>query len=81
MAKICAVTGITPQAGNNVSHAKNRTKRRFEPNLHNKRFWVPSEGRFIRMRVSARGVRTIDKKGIEVVLKEIAARKKSDNSK
>lgn len=74
MAKVCDVTGITPQAGNNVSHAKNRTRRRFVPNLHKKRFWVPSLGQYVTLRVSARGQRTIDKKGIEVVLKEIKAR-------
>jgi large subunit ribosomal protein L28 len=79
MAKFCEVTGMTPQAGNNVSHAKNRTKRRFEPNLHTKRFWVEGEKRYVSLRVSARGIRTIDKKGIEVVLKEIAARKASKN--
>jgi large subunit ribosomal protein L28 len=78
MAKICEVTGITPQAGNNVSHAKNRTKRRFEPNLHKKRFWVEGMKKFITLRVSSRGIRTIDKKGIEAVLEDIKKRKKSD---
>lgn len=60
--------------GNNVSHANNKTKRRFLPNLHHHRFWVESEQRFVRLRVSAAGMRTIDKKGIDAVLKEIRAR-------
>ncbi|MCP3679989.1 MAG: 50S ribosomal protein L28 [Gammaproteobacteria bacterium] len=74
MSKICEVTGKRPMVGNNVSHAKNRTKRRFEPNLHEKRFWIESENRWVRLRVSARGLRIIDKKGIEVVLADIKAR-------
>jgi len=60
--------------GNNVSHANNRTKRRFLPNLQSRRFWVESENRFVRLRVSNAGLRTIDKKGIEVVLDELRAR-------
>jgi large subunit ribosomal protein L28 len=75
MAKVCQVTGTSPQAGNNVSHAKNRTKRRFEPNLHKKRFWVDSLKKFVTLRVSAKGIRTIDKKGIEAVLEDIKKRK------
>jgi large subunit ribosomal protein L28 len=60
--------------GNNVSHANNRTKRRFLPNLQSRRFWVESENRFVRLRVSNAGLRTIDKKGIEVILDELRAR-------
>ncbi len=61
-------------SGNNVSHANNRTKRRFLPNLHKKRFFVPSENKWITLKVTARGIKTINKKGIEVVLKELIAR-------
>lgn len=75
MAKVCQVTGKRPVTGNNVSHANNRTKRRFEPNLHDRRFYVPSLNRFVKLRVSAKGMRIIDKKGIEAVLAEIEARK------
>ncbi len=71
MSKICQVTGKRPVSGNNVSHANNRTKRRFNPNLHQHRFWVESENRWIRLRVSAKGMRIIDKKGIDVVLADI----------
>ena len=60
--------------GNNVSHAKNRTKRRFLPNLHNRRFWVESEGRWVKLRVSGQGLRIIDKKGIDQVLTDIRSR-------
>jgi large subunit ribosomal protein L28 len=60
--------------GNNVSHANNKTKRRFEPNLQQHRFWVPSEGRFVRLRLTPRGIKTIDKLGIEAVLAKIRAR-------
>ena len=74
MSKICQVTGKRPVAGNNVSHAKNRTRRRFNPNLHHHKFWVESENRWIRLRLSAKGMRIIDKKGISQVLKEIRAR-------
>jgi large subunit ribosomal protein L28 len=74
MAKVCQVTGKRPITGNNVSHANNKTKRRFEPNLHHHRFWVESEKRFVRLRVSAKGMRVIDKKGIDTVLSEIRAR-------
>ncbi|MFZ3068400.1 MAG: 50S ribosomal protein L28 [Gammaproteobacteria bacterium] len=68
MAKKCPVTGKGPMVGNNVSHANNRTKRRFLPNLQNKRFWLETEKRFVRLRVSTRGMRIIDKYGIEAVL-------------
>ncbi|PIQ42941.1 MAG: 50S ribosomal protein L28 [Gammaproteobacteria bacterium CG11_big_fil_rev_8_21_14_0_20_46_22] len=74
MAKVCQVTGKRPVTGNNVSHANNKTRRRFEPNLHEKRFYVPSEGRYVRLRVSAKGMRIIDKKGIETVLADIRSR-------
>ncbi|WIO74398.1 50S ribosomal protein L28 [Porticoccaceae bacterium LTM1] len=74
MSKVCQVTGKRPMTGNNVSHAKNRTRRRFEPNLHTHRFWVEAEKRFVKLRVSTKGLRTIDKKGIEQVLTEIRAR-------
>ncbi len=74
MSKVCQVTGKRPISGNNVSHAKNRTRRRFLPNLHTHRFWVPGEKRFVKLRVSAKGMRIIDKKGIEVVVAELRAR-------
>jgi len=74
MARVCQVTGKKPMAGNNVSHAKNRTRRRFLPNLHNHRFWVESEKRYVRLRVSTSGMRLIDKKGIDSVLTEMRAR-------
>jgi len=74
MAKICQVTGKRPVVGNNVSHAKNRTRRRFLPNLHTHRFWVEAENRFVKLRLTAKGMRIIDKKGIDTVLAEIRAR-------
>ncbi|MFI2811200.1 MULTISPECIES: 50S ribosomal protein L28 [Microbulbifer] len=74
MSKVCQVTGKRPVTGNNVSHAKNRTKRRFVPNLHSHRFWVESEKRFVKLRVSSKGMRVIDKKGIDTVLSELRAR-------
>ncbi len=74
MSRVCIVTGKRPVAGNNVSHAKNRTRRRFLPNLHAHRFWVESENRYIKLRVSAKGMRIIDKKGIDSVLADIRAR-------
>jgi len=73
MSRVCQVTGKRPQVGNNVSHAKNRTKRRFEPNLHRHRFWVEAEKRFVSLRVSSKGLRIIDKKGIETVLADLRA--------
>ena len=76
MSKICEVTGKRPMSGNNVSHAHNKTRRRFAPNLHWHRFWVPSENRFVRLRVSAAGMRIIDKKGIESVMADIKQRKR-----
>ena len=77
MSRVCQVTGKRPMAGNNVSHAHNKTKRRFLPNLHSRRFWVESENRWVRMLVSKKGVRIIDKKGIETVLADIRSRKKT----
>lgn len=74
MSRVCQVTGKGPMSGNNVSHANNKTKRRFLPNLQQRRFWLESEGRFVSLRVSTKGLRTIDKKGIETVLAEIRAR-------
>ncbi|MBD2857423.1 50S ribosomal protein L28 [Spongiibacter sp. KMU-158] len=74
MSRVCQVTGKRPVTGNNVSHAKNRTRRRFLPNLHSHRFWVESENRFVRLRVSAKGMRIIDKKGIDSVLADLRAR-------
>lgn len=74
MSRVCQVTGKRPAVGNNVSHANNKTKRRFLPNLHEHRFWVESEKRWVRLRVSNAGLRTIDKVGIETVLAGIRAR-------
>ncbi len=74
MSKVCQITGKRPIAGNNVSHANNRTKRRFLPNLHYHRFWVESEKRWVRLRVSTSGMRLIDKKGIDTVLGEMRER-------
>ena len=78
MAKVCQVTGKSPLYGHNVSHANNKTKRRFLPNLHHHRFWVESEKRFVRLRVTCAGMRIIDKKGIDAVLADL--RKSGDNS-
>jgi len=74
MARVCQVTGKAPMVGNKVSHANNRTKRRFLPNLQYRRFWVESENRFIRLRVSNAGLRVIDKNGIDSVLADLRAR-------
>ena len=74
MARVCQVTGKGPMVGNKVSHANNRTKRRFLPNLQNRRFWVESENRFVRLRVSNAGLRLIDKNGIDTVLVDLRAR-------
>ena len=71
MARVCQVTGKRPMAGNNVSHANNKNKRRFLPNLHTKRFWVGSENRWVKMRVSHAGIRMIDKKGIDSILADL----------
>ncbi len=74
MSRVCQVTGKRPMSGNNVSHANNKTKRRFLPNLHSHRFWVASENRWVTLRLSCNGMRTIDKKGIDTVLADIRAR-------
>jgi large subunit ribosomal protein L28 len=74
MAKKCPITGKGPLVGNNVSHANNKTKRRYLPNLQYKRFWLDSEKRFVRIRVSTRGMRIIDKYGIEAVLNDMKLR-------
>ncbi|HSQ09966.1 MAG TPA: 50S ribosomal protein L28 [Burkholderiaceae bacterium] len=74
MARVCQVTGKKPMVGNNVSHANNRTKRRFLPNLQYRRFWVESENRWVRLRLTNAALRTIDKKGLDVVLADMRAR-------
>ena len=74
MARVCQVTGKRPMVGNNVSHANNRTKRRFLPNLQYRRFWVESENRWVRLRVSNAGLRLIDKLGIDKVLVDLRSR-------
>ena len=74
MSKVCQVTGKGPITGNNVSHAHNKTRRRFLPNLHTHRFWVPSENKYVKLKVSAKGMRLIDKLGIESVLKQVRAK-------
>jgi large subunit ribosomal protein L28 len=73
MSKVCQVTGKRPQSGNNVSHANNRNRRRFLPNLHFKKFWIESEKRYVRLRVSCKGLRIIDKHGINKVLADLRA--------
>ena len=74
MSRVCQITGKRPMVGNNVSHANNKTKRRFLPNLHYHRFWVESENRYVRLRLSTKGMRLIDKKGIAAVLADLRAR-------
>ena len=74
MSQVCQVTGKRPMAGNNVSHANNRTRRRFLPNIHTHRFWVASENRYVKLRVLNHGLRIIDKRGIDSVLSELRAR-------
>ena len=78
MAQICEVTGKKPMVGNNVSHAKNRTKRRFCVNLHTKRIWSATQNKYITMTLSAKGMRIIDKLGLDAVLTKIAERKASN---
>ena len=73
MSRVCMVTGKKPVTGNNVSHAHNKTRRRFSPNIHTHRFWVESEKRFVKLRVSTKGMRIIDKNGIDSVLADIRA--------
>ncbi len=74
MARVCQVTGKGPMTGNNISHANNKTKRRFLPNLQRRRFWVESENRWISMRLTNAALRTIDKNGIDAVLSDMRAR-------
>ena len=74
MARVCQITGKAPMVGNNVSHANNKTKRRFLPNLQRRKFWLESENRWIRLRLTNAALRTIDKNGIEVVLADLRAR-------
>ncbi len=74
MSRVCQVTGKAPMVGNKVSHANNKTKRRFLPNLQYRKFWVASQNRWVRLRVSNAGLRLIDKKGIEAVLGDLNAR-------
>ena len=74
MSRVCQVTGKRPTAGNNVSKANNKTRRRFLPNLHSHRFWLESEQRFVKLRVSTKGLRTIDKRGIETIVAELRAK-------
>lgn len=73
MSRVCEVTGKRPMTGNNVSHANNKTKRRFLPNLHSRRFWVESENRWVRLRISNAALRLIDKNGIDSVLAKMRA--------
>ena len=73
MSKVCQITGKRPVTGNNVSHAQNKTKRRFLPNLHKKRIWIESENRYVVLRISKKGLNIIDKKGIDTVLADLRA--------
>jgi large subunit ribosomal protein L28 len=77
MSRVCEVTGKKPMRGNLVSHANNKTKRVFQPNLHYRRFWVESQNRWVRLRVSTAGLRKIDKLGVEVVLEQIRTKAKA----
>lgn len=74
MSRVCQITGKRPVAGNNVSHANNKTRRRFLPNVHSHRFWLESEKRFVKLRVSTKGLRIIDKNGIDKVVADLRAR-------
>lgn len=74
MSRVCQVTGKRPITGNNVSHANNKTRRRFLPNLHSHRFWVESQNRWVRLRLTTQGMRMIDKLGIDVVLADMRSR-------
>lgn len=74
MSRVCQVTGKKPVTGNNVSHANNRTRRRFLPNLHTHKFWVESENRWVKLRISTKGMRIIDKNGIDTVLADMRKR-------
>lgn len=77
MARVCQITGKRTETGNNVSHAHNKTRRKFLPNLHYRRFWVESENRWVKLRVSNAGLRTIDKLGIDAILADL--RKRGEN--
>jgi large subunit ribosomal protein L28 len=79
MSRVCQVTGKGPMVGHNVSHANNKTKRRFNPNLQVHRFWLESEKRYVKLRVSTKGMRIIDKHGIEKVLQDIKEREEQNN--
>ncbi len=81
MSQVCDVTGKKPLVGNRVSHSNIKTKRRFNPNLHKHRFWVPNEKRFVTLKVSTKGLRTIDKKGIEAVLNDISCKRSKQGKK
>ncbi len=74
MSRVCQVTGKKPVSGNNVSHANNRTRRRFLPNLHTHKFWVESENRWVKLRLSTKGMRIIDKNGIDAVIADMLKR-------
>ncbi|NUU25889.1 MAG: 50S ribosomal protein L28 [Streptomycetaceae bacterium] len=74
MSAHCQVTGRKPGFGNNISHSHRRTKRRFDPNIQRKRYWLPSEGRYVTLTLSAKGIKTVDRRGIEKVVAEIRAR-------
>ncbi|PWV57419.1 MULTISPECIES: 50S ribosomal protein L28 [Nocardiopsis] len=74
MSRVCQVTGRAPSFGNAISHSHRRTRRRFDPNIQNKRYWLPSEQRFVKLRLSVKGMRVIDARGIERVVAEIRAR-------
>ncbi|MFC7327279.1 50S ribosomal protein L28 [Marinactinospora rubrisoli] len=74
MSRVCQVTGRAPAFGNSVSHSHRRTRRRWDPNVQNKRYWLPSERRYVRLRVSVKGMRVIDRRGIERVVADIRAR-------
>jgi large subunit ribosomal protein L28 len=74
MAAVCQVLGTSPGFGHSISHSHRRTKRRFDPNIQRKRYWVPSLGRHVTLRVSVRGIRTIDRRGIDAVVAAIVAR-------
>lgn len=74
MSRVCQVTGKRPMTGNKVSHANNRTKRRFLPNIQQRRFWFEEEQRFVRLKVSTKGIRIIDKLGIKFILDELKAK-------
>lgn len=74
MSRVCQITGKRPLAGNNVSHANNKTRRRFLPNVHSHRIWVESEKRYVKLRISNKGLRIIDKNGIDQVIADLRAR-------